>query len=312
MLDLPLLVLGLVGLWVGTRLTVDGAVSLCERYGLSHAFVGLTVLAIGTDLPELVVSVSASLQQLQGIEASGVIIGNATGSAIAQGTFVLGVAGLVGYLRVAPRMVRRDGLTLLLAIALTAALSADGSIERVEGAALLIAYLIYFVALIQAERIEKGPRDESAAGSFRPPLAIVLGIVIVTLSAHTVVTSGVSLAEGWGVSQTLVAVLIIGMGTSLPELVLSVGAALKGHGSLSAGNVIGSNVFDLFVPVAVGALIHPLKVGKETLFFDLPALAVGTVILLAFLLRKRGVQRGEAMVLLAMYVGYATLRVVVG
>jgi cation:H+ antiporter len=312
MLDLTVLILGLVGLGAGTHLTLGGAVRLCERYGLSHAFVGLTILAIGTDLPELVVAVSASLQQLQGIEASGVIVGNATGSAFAQGTFVLGVAGLVGYVRVAPRMVWRDVLTLLLAIGLTTALSLDGSIDQVEGAVLLIAYLIYVVALIQGERIRKTAPSDSAAGSWRDPIAIAFGLVIVTLSAHAVVTSGVSLAESWGVSQTLVAVLIIGMGTSLPELVLSVGAALKGHGSLSAGNVIGSNVFDLSVPLGVGALIHPLMVARETLFFDLPALALATVLLLAFLLRKRGLQRGEAVTLLAVYLGYATVRVLIG
>ena len=84
---------------------------MSERHGLSKGFVGLTILAVGTDLPELLVSVSGSVQQLQGIEASGVIVGNATGSAIAQGTLVLGVAGLIGYLSVAPRMVRRDGMT---------------------------------------------------------------------------------------------------------------------------------------------------------------------------------------------------------
>ena len=97
--------LGLLGLWGGTLLTVRGAVELSERHGLSQGFVGLTVLAIGTDLPELLVSISGSVQQLQGIEASGVIVGNATGSAMAQGTLALGVAGLVGYLGVAPRMV---------------------------------------------------------------------------------------------------------------------------------------------------------------------------------------------------------------
>jgi cation:H+ antiporter len=309
---LVILILGLIGLWAGTNLTLGGAVRLGERYGFSHAFIGLTVLAIGTDLPELLVAVSASIQQIQGIEASGVIVGNATGSAIAQGSLVLGVAGLVGYLRVAPRMVRREGLTLLLAIGLTAAVSLDGSIDRFDGTALLIGYLIFFVALVHSQRKERTPPSVSETGAFRVFLSITFGIGIVSLSAHAVVTSGVSLAASWDVSQTLVGVLIIGMGTSLPELVLSVGAAAKGHGSLSAGNVIGSNIFDLFVPIGVGALLHPLIVGSETLRFDLPALALGTVMLMVFLLRKRGLQRGEAAVLVAFYLGYATLRVVIG
>ena len=311
MIDVILLLVGLVGLWAGARMTVDGVIRLSERYGLSHAFLGLTVLAIGTDLPELFVALSASLQQLQGVEASGVIVGSATGSAIAQGSFVLGVAGLVGYIRVAPRMVRRDGLTLMLATGLTAALGLDGVISRLEGAALVIVYLIYLVAVAQAERVEKAPRGEKESGAIRDLLAIAFGIVIVTLSAHMVVTSSVSLAATWGVSQTLVGVLVIGIGTSLPELVLSVGAASKGHGSLSAGNVIGSNLFDILVPLGVGALLHPLIVGRETLYFDLPVLALATLLLLVFLLRKRGLQSREAAVLLAFYVVYAALRVVI-
>jgi cation:H+ antiporter len=312
MLDLTLLILGLGGLWAGTRLTLDGVVRLCDRYGLSHGFAGLTILAIGTDLPELLVAVSASIQQLQGTEASGVIVGNATGSAIAQGSFVLGVAGLLAYVRVAPRMVRRDGVTLLLTIGLITVLSLDGSINRLEGAVLLITYLIYLVALVQAEHIGREEPSDVEAGGFPVPLAMAFGIAIVTLSAHAVVTSGLSLAVSWGVSQTLVGVLVLGMGTSLPELVLSVGAALRGQGSLSAGNVIGSNVFDLFVPVGVGALLDPLIVERETLQYDLPALALGTVLLLTFLLRRRGLQRGEAAALLVLYVGYATARVVIG
>ena len=182
------------------------------------------------------------------------IVGNATGSAIAQGSLVLGVAGLAGYIRVAPRIVWRDGLTLMLAIGLAAALALDGVIDRLEGAALLIAYRIYLVAVAQAEHIEKEPPCENEAGAFRDPLAIALGLVLITLSAHTVVTSGASLAVTWGVSQTLVGVLVIAIGTSLPELVLSAGAASKGHGSLSAANVIGRVRWSYFVGQSEGDL----------------------------------------------------------
>jgi cation:H+ antiporter len=303
-----LLILGLFGLWGGTLLTVRGAVELSERHGLSKGFVGLTILAIGTDLPELLVSISGSLQQLQGIEASGVIVGNATGSAIAQGTAVLGVAGLVGYLSVAPRMVRRDGVTLLLAIALTAALAFDGQVGRLEGVALLLAYLIYLVALVQQEHHSGDAQPRAPKGGISPLFSIGVGLVTVVLAAHVVVTEGIALAEAWGISQTVLGVLILGMGTSLPELALSVAAAKEGHASLSVGNVIGSNIFDLLVPVGLGAAIYPLTVAGDTLSFDLPALTLATVVLLFFLLRRRGLQRREAIVLLAMYVGYATLR----
>jgi cation:H+ antiporter len=307
--DLILLLLGLLGLWGGTLLTVNGAVALSERHGLSQGFVGLTILAMGTDLPELLVSVSGSVQQLQGVDASGVIVGNATGSAMAQGTLVLGVAGLVGYLSVAPKMVRRDGITLLLAIGLVAALGIDGRIGHFEGAALLIAYLIYVAALVQAEHHSTEEPARGRAGRMSPVFLVGVGLVTVMLSAHIVVTEGVELAAQWGITQTVLGALIIGAGTSLPELALSVGAAKQGHASLSVGNIIGSNIFDLLVPVGLAGAISPVSVAPSTIWFDLPAIALGTVALLIFLLRKRGLQKQEALALLVLYVGYALLRI---
>lgn len=308
MLDILLLLLGLAGLWGGTLLTVRGAVELSERRGLSKGFIGLTILAIGTDLPELLVSVSGSVQQLQGVEASGLIVGNAIGSAIAQGTVVLGVAGLIGYLSVAPRMVRRDGLTLLFAMLITGALAADGAIGRLEGVALVVAYLIYVAALIQAESRSGQPPSRGSTGPISPLFLMLVGLVTVGLSAHVVVTEGVAIAEAWGISQTVLGALIIGAGTSLPELALSIGAAKQGHASLSVGNVIGSNIFDLLIPVGLAAAISPLTVTSDTIWLDLPALALATLALLLFLLRRRGLQKREALSLLVLYVGYAALR----
>ncbi len=310
MFDVVLLLLGLLGLWGGTLLTVNGAVELSERHGLSQGFIGLTILAIGTDLPELLVSLSGSVQQLRGVDASGVIVGNAVGSAIAQGTLVLGVAGMIGYLSVAPRMVKRDGLTLLLAIVLMGALAFDGRVGRVEGVALVAAYLIYLAALVQAESRGAGEGRAARKGRMSPPLLILVGLLTVTLSAHIVVTEAVQLADVWGISQTVLGALIVGAGTSLPELALSVGAARRGHASLSVGNVIGSNIFDLLMPVGVGAAIVPLSVAPATLWIDLPAVALATVALLVFLTRRRGLQKREALALLLLYAGYATLRVV--
>ena len=262
-------------------------------------------------MPELLVSLSGSFQQLGGVDASGLIVGNATGSAIAQGTLVLGVAGLTGYLSVAPRMIRRDGATLVLAIVLVTLLAFDGTVGRVEGGALAIAYLMYLVALYQAER-GRGEPSQPTTGAIPPWLLVFGGLVTVGLAAHVVIVQGVELAERWGITQTVLGALIIGAGTSLPELALSIGAARQGHSSMSVGNVIGSNVFDLLIPVGVGALIVPLSVAPATLSVDLPAIAIATVALLVFLVRKRGLQRREAVVLLSGYVVYALIRVRVG
>ena len=310
MISIILLLVGLFGLWQGTLLTVRGAVLLSERYGLSQGFVGLAVLAIGTDLPELIVALSGSAQQLQGIEASGVIVGSAFGSAIAQGTVVLGVAGLFGYLPVAPRMIRRDGLALIISIGVAALMVFDGQVVRAEGGGMMLAYCLYFVALIQAERKgKKLDREHAPDGRLSAPASVAAGLVVVTVGAHLVVTNAVELAAAFGVSQTLLGVLVVGVGTSLPELALSIRAALERHGSLSVGNIIGSNIFDLLIPVGAAAVLHPISVERSTVVIDFPALALFTPILLFFLIRRRGLQRGEAMILIALYFAYVGIRV---
>jgi cation:H+ antiporter len=309
---LLLLALGLLGLWGGTLLAVRGAVQLSERFGLSEAFIGLTVLAIGTDLPEMVVAIGGSLRQLQGVEASGVIVGTSLGSAMAQGTLVLGVTGMRGYLPVAPRLIRRVGTTLLLAIALTGALALDGRIARLEGLALLLAYAMYFVALVQGERLSVHAPEPRPAGRLPGPLAIALGLVMISLGAHIVVTEGIALADRLRMSQTLLGIVFVGAGTSLPELALSLGAATQQRASMAVGNVIGSNVFDLLVPIGLGGLIHPLTVESRTVALDFPALFLAMLVLVVFLLRRRGLQRREAAVLVATYVVYVAVRTTIG
>jgi cation:H+ antiporter len=206
-------------------------------------------------------------------------------------------------------MVWRDGLTLLAVTALLGLLAYDGRVGRYEGAALLIVYLIYMAALVQAENHSTEEPKKAPKGRLNPFLAMSIGLVTVILAAHTVVTEGVQLAEAWGITQTMLGVLIIGAGTSLPELALSVGAAKKGHASLGVGNVIGSNIFDLLVPVGLAGAISPVRVATATIWFDLPASALATVALLIFLVRRRGIQRPEAIALVLLYVGYVALRI---
>ena len=313
-----LLVAGVLGLWIGTQFAVGGAVRLSERFGLSEGFVGLAILALGTDLPEVVVAVGGSVQQLRGVDASGVIIGAPLGSVIAQGSLVIGIAGLVAYLPVAPTMVRRDGAVLLLSVAAVAVVVWDRSVNQVEGAILLLAWGIYLASLLFGERRRRtlDPEELEAIDAIKghapPPVEIALGLVVVTVSAHAVVTGAVSLADSLGVTQTMLGVVLIGVGTSLPELALSVRAAIEKRASMSVGNVIGSNIFDLLVPVGLAAVIHPLRVEQGTVSFDLPALFLLSVILLFFLRRRRGVQRHEALTLVVLYGTYAVLRIGAG
>ena len=309
-MNLVLLILGLIALWQGTDFALEGALRISSRFGVSRGFVGLTILAIGTGLPELVVGVVGGMEQLAGVEASGVVVGNMTGSVVAQGALVLGVSGLFTYLRLAPRMIRRDGVILLLAIGLFALVGSDGRIVRAEGAALIVGYAIYLVALLQAERNGKyAPKLAAEGRAILDFLTVALGLATVVVAAHVVVLSAISIAEDWNVSQTVIGIFLVGAGTSLPELALSVRAAAKGQSSISVGNVIGSNTFDLMVPVGASSALFPLTVSRDVLIIDIPVMAIVTVTALFFFIRKKGLQKREAMTLLVLYSSYLILRV---
>jgi cation:H+ antiporter len=258
------------------------------------------------------VAVNSGLQQIGGVEASGMIVGAALGSAIVQGSLVLGIAGLTSYLPAGPRMVRRYGTTLLACVALCAVLMWDGVVSRIEGLVLVLVYVAFFTVLVRVERSEEDVGELPVPSRLTATQATVAGLAVVTVSAHMVVAGGVALAEALGMSQTLLAVVFVGAGTSLPELALSVRAAAEKHGSLSVGNVIGSNIFDLLVPVGVGATLSPVAVTRGALVVDLPAVTVVTVALMIFLSRRRGLQRPEAAMLLGLYVTYLIVRVGMG
>ena len=311
LLDLVFLVLALLALWQGTDFALEGALRISERFGVSQGFVGLTVLAIGTGLPELVVGVVGGVEQLNGIEASGVVVGNVTGSVVAQGALVLGLSGLYTHLRLAPRMIRRDGIILLIAIGLFTLVSIDNRILRAEGALLILAYAIYLVALIRAERSGKHTPKPSERRAIVDFATVALGLVTVVVAAHVVVIQAISIAEAWNVSQTVIGIFIVGAGTSLPELAVSVRAAWKGQTSISVGNVIGSNTFDLMVPLGASSMLFPLAVSRDTLVIDVPVMMVVTVATLIFFLWRKGLQKAEAASLLLMYVGYLVVRVFV-
>ena len=248
------------------------------------------------------------MEQLAGVEASGVVVGNMTGSVVAQGALVLGVSGLFAYLRLAPRMMRRNGVILLLAIGLFALVGIDGRITRAEGAVLIVGYAIYLVALLQAERNGKYEPEAVKGRPIVDFMTVALGLATVVVAAHVVVVNAISIAQDWNISQTVIGIFLVGAGTSLPELALSVRAAAKGQSSISVGNIIGSNTFDLMVPVGASSVLFPLTVTKDVLIIDVPVMLIVTATALYFFIHKKGLQRKEAIVLLVMYGSYMILR----
>ena len=308
-MDYLSLLFGLAGLWFGTELTIRGAVTVASRLGVSEFIVGVAILSIGSDLPELAIAIDGGIINLHEGDASDVVVGTAIGSSLGQIGFVLGTAALFSYLTLPRSMVFRHGSVLLGSAVLLGVFGFDGTVSRAEGLALLVVYLIYFAALFGERHESSDPAGESGgAGTGKAWLYLLTGLAIVGISAELTVHGAISVAAALDISEAFVAVVIIGLGTSLPELSISVGAAVKQKARMSVGNLVGSNIFDTLVPVGAAAAIATLRFDANLLHFELPFLFFLTLTVLVFFLRKRGIQKSEAVIVLALYGSYLLLK----
>ena len=308
--DFLQLLLGIAGLWYGSETLIRGAMSLADRYRLSDALFGMLVLAIGTDLPELFVAFDASIRSLAGEELSGIVIGSAIGSTIGQFALVFGVAGFIGYEPMNPRFLPRNTFFLVGGILAVGAFSWDGVITRSEGVVLILYYALYLYVLI-TRRVELKDEGEAVGhmDAWKAWLILAAGLVILLVSAELTVVNAAEFAEEVGLSNIAVSAIVIGMGSSLPELSVSFVALLRKRGGLSVGNLVGSNVLDTLLVPGIAAFISPLVVPAAVLMVDLPVLLLTTILVLVFLyVTRRGVRAPEAVVLLAVYLVYAGVR----
>ncbi len=307
-MDLGLLIAGLAGLWIGTELTISGAVFIAKRYGVREFIVGVVILSIGSDLPELAIAVDAGFKNLAGGDYSDVVVGSALGSSLGQIGFVLGVAGLLSTLTLKRRTVFRHGGVLLGSLLLVAVFGYDGRVTALEGGILLLAYGLYLVALMREVNGNGGDAEASSMSLLRAIVFLAIGLVIVVASAELTVSAAVAVAERFGLSEAVVAIVLIGLGSSLPELTISIASVLKGYHRLSVGNLVGSNVFDTLVPIGAAAVIAPLNFDIGMLRLEVPYLFLVTSVVLFFFLRKPGIQRWEAAFVLALYCGYVAFK----
>jgi cation:H+ antiporter len=311
MLVFLLLLIGMAGLWLGSEVLMRGAMALSDRFRASDAVFGMLVLAVGTDLPELFVAVSASLGSLRGDDLSGIVIGSAVGSSIGQFGLVFGTAGFLGFAAMRRRYLPRNAFFLVGGILALWACSLDGTITRFEGLALVLYYALYLYVII-SRRADSPDITQNEAGGVstgKAWLLLAIGLVMLWGSAKLTVDSAVAFAALVGLSNITVSALIIGMGSSLPEVSVSFMALLKKRGALSVGNLVGSNVLDTLLVPGLAAVISPLLVPASVLTTDLPMLLVITVVVLFSLyVSRRGIQKPEAALLLALYGVYAVLR----
>ncbi|WP_417582591.1 calcium/sodium antiporter [Pelagibacterium sp.] len=302
-----LLVVGLILLVAGGEGFVRGSVAIAEKLGMSPLLIGLTLVGFGTSLPELVTSVQAALDG-----APGISVGNVMGSNIANILLILGITAMIYPIAVDKAVLRRDGSVLVFASLAALAIVVIGSLGRVAGlilVALLITYLTYsYFADRKAQASANVRAEVEATGGKQSVLVSTLfvigGLALTVLGARLLVSSAVEIATALGVSETIIGLTVVAIGTSLPELVTSVIAAVRRHTDLALGNIIGSNIFNIFSILGITALIQPIPVPEEIIRLDIWVMLGATALLLAFSYTQRQIVRWEGGVLLALYLGY--------
>ena len=302
--------LGILGLWLGSELITTGATKIARRFGLSETFIGLTILAIGTDFPEIMVAMTGAVDQLHGEEMTGLVVGNIVGSNMSQISLVLGIAGLLKVFKMKKNEVMHNGMMLIASTLTLLLLSLDGRLSRVDGLILVSFYVAYFFSLKQKSglSIVKGKIKRFKGNNFKSFLKIVIGLVILAQASHWVVENAATIATQLGVSQMIVGVILIGLGTSLPELVVSISALTKGANGLSVGNLIGSNLIDISIALGGSAIIGGWQIERSIATFDLAYLLFTSVVVVLFLLTKESLERKESFLILSLYLVYVSLK----
>lgn len=315
--------LGAIALIAGAEALVRGASKLALSLGISPLVVGLTVVAFGTSSPEIAVSVGAALEG-----SADVAVGNVVGSNILNVLVILGLSALITPLAVHAQLIRQEVPIMIGTTLLAIVLMLDRTIGRLEGAllcALLLAYCTFLV--VQSRRAAQATAAEYAVevdrrshrsaswdGHWAVQIALVtVGLALLGVGARWLVGAAVAVAQALGVSELIIGLTIVALGTSLPEIAASVAAALKGERDIAVGNVVGSNTFNLLGVIGVSALVAPggLPVSNAVLAFDAWVMLAVAVACLPIFLTGREIARWEGAVFVgyyAAYVGYLILQ----
>ena len=307
-----LFIAGLTLLIVGAEALVRGASRLAATFGVSPLVIGLTVVAFGTSSPELAVGVKAALSG-----QAGIVLGNAIGSNIFNVLFILGVSALIVPLVVSQQLVRLDVPLMIALSVIVLILSLDKNLSRTDGIMLVAGLVIYVWFLIYQSRREtiavqekyakEFGTEKRARGNTLNNIGLVLGgLVLLVLGSRWLVESAVSFAKYLGVSELVIGLTIVAAGTSLPEVVTSVIAAIRGERDIAVGNVVGSNIFNIMGVLGFASIVAPtgIEVSAAVIRFDIPVMIAVALACLPIFFTGGVISRLEGALLFGYYVAY--------
>jgi len=297
-----LFIIGLVALFFGGEYLVRGASNIARRFNLSPMVIGLTIVGFGTSAPELLVSIQAALAGQPAIA-----IGNVLGSNIANILLILGVSAVIAPLLIPLQKVWRDLGFMLLATAAIWVMLLDGNVTRIEGVVLIVGLLVFMVVAFVLGKEEPDLDAAPPASLGISLLQTIGGLIVLVIGARLLVDSATEIARTFGLSEAVIGLTIVAVGTSLPELATSVIAAMRKQTEIAVGNVIGSNIFNIFSILGITALISPIPSDPRFANVDMPWVAGTAVLLVVFAVAFKGIPRLAGAALLAIYAAYVGL-----
>lgn len=295
-----LFVVGLVILVTGGEFLVRGASSIARAFHLSPLLIGLTIVGFGTSAPELIVSVQAALA-----DQPGIAIGNVLGSNIGNVLLILGVSALIAPLIIPGRKLWRDLAFMLLATAVIWVMLLDGQVTRLDGGLLLLGLAVFLVMAFRSGSGQTPTGDtESFGPNWKPWLMTGAGLVALVIGASLLVDSATSIAREFGISEAVIGLTIVAVGTSLPEFATSVIAAIRRQTEISVGNIVGSNIFNIFGILGITALIAPIPAEVRFAAIDMWWVAASSLGLAVVAFALGGLPRIAGAGLLTAYAAY--------
>jgi len=314
--ELAIFIVGIVGLWLGAGITIKGAQAIAKKLKISYLFVGLTILSIGTSLPEIFTHITASLKTIGGVPATGIAVGTNIGSNIVQITFILGIVGLLAVIKSSAKVQKRDGLIMLAGIAFLWFLGLNGTISRFEGIALAGLYIAYILWISGDEKSLKelvGPNHKLLDGKKKQNIlrdigTLILGLIFLGFASNWVINNTLFFADYFGIQQTFIGLMVIGVSTALPELTTALQGIAKGVKQMSLGVLIGSNITNPMLALGIGAAITNQVIDKTLIWFDIPFWFFISALALLFFQKDKKLQKWEATILVATYIGYVAYK----